>query len=495
MSRSRLMILFGIGICLTVFPQTGSAELPSSLLQFVPAEANAIVLMDAEALFQTPLGRRENWKHRAADQFANQQITIPPEALRVVLASQLDLGGTLHPAWELGIVELEHTPSFPLIARRQGGLLDTIAGHSAVRVDGRTLVAIKEGVILGTPESSRQVIARWVKGLPAASPPATSGYLREAAESLPATCQLAFALDLSDSVTVAPVREMLSQWEPLAGKTADQADLADVLASVRGVVIAVTVTDHRTATVRVDLGRPAALLKPYAKPLTEEILRNLSISLLDFDHWTAAVGEKTLTLNGELSEGDMLRLLSLVAASPATQAVQEPAEETPRRSADEITADASQRYFQSVKNHIDELRKQLNKSRDNHVVWMERYARKIDDLPMKDVDKDLLVFGGNVSNSLRYQAQAGRMGALRAGVREAQPVYQNYSYGVGAVGPYGSYGSYSFSGSVRASPDRNQIRMEEHASAAQVKIAEMKQIEDGLVQIRRIMTERYHREF
>lgn len=87
------------------------------------------------------------------------------------------------------------------------------------------------------------------------------------------------------------------------------------------------------------------------------------------------------------------------------------------------------------------------------------------------------------------------MAALRGGVREAQPVYQSYSYGAGAVGPYGSYGGYSFSGTVRVSPDRAQIRIEEHANATQVRIAEMKQIEDGMVQIRRAMTERYNIEF
>ncbi len=78
---------------------------------------------------------------------------------------------------------------------------------------------------------------------------------------------------------------------------------------------------------------------------------------------------------------------------------------------------------------------------------------------------------------------------------EAQPVYQSYSYGAGRVGPYGSYGGYSFSGSVRVAADRAQIRIEEHANAAQVKNSEMKQIEDGMAQIRRAMTERYNAEF
>ena len=48
---------------------------------------------------------------------------------------------------------------------------------------------------------------------------------------------------------------------------------------------------------------------------------------------------------------------------------------------------------------------------------------------------------------------------------------------------------------MRVAPERAQIRLEEHVNAAQVKISEMKQIKDGMVQIRRAMTERYNAEF
>lgn len=482
------VLAFGTPLC-------ASADLPVGLLRYVPADANAVILVDAEALFQTPLARRENWQKKAADRFVNQEISIPPEARRLVMASQLDLGGSLHPVWELGIVELERTPSLALIARRNGGELDTIAGLPAVRVGPRTLVELQNGLVLGTPESNRQTVSRWVSGLKGTSAPRVSPILQNALDVSDRTSQLVLALDLADSVTAGPVRELLARWEPLDGKTADQADLAEILASVRGLVLKVAVKDERHATVHVEFAKPALLMKPIAKPLVEEILRSLAISLVDFDAWTATVADRTLTLEGDLSEGDLQRVFSLFAASPATRDVQEPAEPSESASAEHLKVDASRKYFQSVKTLIAELRKQIDKSRDNHAVWMERYARKIDDLPLLNVDPDLLVFGGNVSNSLRYQAQAARSGALRAGVREAQPVYQSYSYGAGAVGPYGSYGGYSFSGSVRVSPDRNQIRTEERATAIQVRVAEMKQIEDGMVQIRRAMTERYHVEF
>lgn len=472
------------------------AQIPTKMLRWIPADANAVTVIEVDAMFRTPLSMKESWRPHAADRFANQEINVPPEARRAVMVSQLDLGGTLQPAWELGIVELEKTPSFALLARTNGGQLDTISGHSAVRMSGRTVIELEPGVVMGTREPNRQVVSRWVGSTKNDSSPRLSGFLKDAIEKADRKAHIICALDLNDSITAPPIRELLEDLEPLKGKTADQADIADILASVRGVVLTVQVTDKREGTIRVEFGKPATLLKSVAKVLVEEALRSLGISLVDFDQWTAEVSGTSLVLKGVFSEADMRCVASLFATSPVARDVHEPeaSAETNAATSEARKVEASKKYFHSVKKLVEDLRKQLHNTRDNHIVWAERYARKIDDLPLKDVDPDLLTFGSNVSSSLRYQAQAGRSGALRAGVREAQPVYQSYSYGASAAGPYGSVGRWA-SGTVQVSPNRGQIRTEEHASAAAVKNSEMKAIEDGMAQIRRQMTERYNTEF
>lgn len=468
---------------------------PARLLRWVPADANAVAIIDVAGLFHSPLALREHWRKQADDRFANQEISVPPEARRVVMASQVDLGQGLQPVWELGILELERTPSFALIARREGGHLDTIAGHSGIRTSsGRYGVELEPGLLLGTAQPNRQIISRWVASIDPKGAPRLSPFLTQAIDKADRKAHLVMALDLVDSLTAAPIREILATYEPLKGKTSDQADIAEILASVQGVVLTVHVSDKREGAVRVDFKKPTAIMKPIAKSLMEEVLRGLGISLADFDHWTATTSGTSLVLNGDFSAGDLRRVVSLFAASPAAHQMREP-ETGPSAGTtapDPMAAKAeiSKKYFHSVRNLVDELNKTLHKTRDNHNVWMERYARKIDDLPIKDVDTDLLTFGGNVSNSLRYQSQAGRMAALRSGVREAQP---NYAYATGGIGPYGSYGNYSYS--VRVAPESGRIRTEEHANAAQVKVSEMKQIEDGMVQIRRAMTAKYNVEF
>ncbi|HTN02554.1 MAG TPA: hypothetical protein VL132_11770, partial [Planctomycetaceae bacterium] len=124
---------------------------------------------------------------------------------------------------------------------------------------------------------------------------------------------------------------------------------------------------------------------------------------------------------------------------------------------------------------------------DNHCLWYERSARTIDGLPMLKVDPDLLTFGARVSNSLRYQAQAERFSNVRAGTRRAENETGKFYGGVS------SYDGYYYT--PTAGGNEAAINAQENENAAGVKFSEWKQIEDGLVEIRRGLTQKYSVEF
>lgn len=78
------------------------------------------------------------------------------------------------------------------------------------------------------------------------------------------------------------------------------------------------------------------------------------------------------------------------------------------------------------------------------------------------------------------------------GTRAKQTGYSTrYAY---ARNPYTGYGSYAYA-TVKDQPDRTKIRREEMAKASEVRFSEWKQIEDGMVALRRTLTERYQIEF
>jgi hypothetical protein len=264
-------------------------------------------------------------------------------------------------------------------------------------------------------------------------------------------------------------------------------NVADVLASAYGITIGINVDHDRTGIVTLDFGKDAMVLKPVLDKLVAEILQRVGASTGDFSEWKWTVKGSRVTGTGPVSPGGGRQLLSILEPPAITQALAANTEEAKA----EKMGRTSQKYCRSVQVLLDDLRKQLKDSRDNHALWMERYGRKIDDLPRLNVDPELLEFAGKVSSSLRYQGQTQRMTNIHAGTRIQETGANSPAWG-GYVGPYGGVYGYARS----ASPElANTITAEANEQAKSVRFAEWKQIDDGLAAIRTKLTDRYQIEF
>jgi hypothetical protein len=149
----------------------------------------------------------------------------------------------------------------------------------------------------------------------------------------------------------------------------------------------------------------------------------------------------------------------------------------------------SQGYYRSVTTLINDLRKTMeeNRHRDYHALWMERYGRKIDGLPILNVDEELVAWGANIAETFRSTAIVQKSSGVRQGVRKSQ-TYGGYQYSSDEYGNY--YNSYRSGSSVK-----RQINREEQAQASAVRFENFKQIEDATADIRRKMTLKYGVEF
>jgi hypothetical protein len=116
---------------------------------------------------------------------------------------------------------------------------------------------------------------------------------------------------------------------------------------------------------------------------------------------------------------------------------------------------------------------------------MERYARKIDRLPILNVDDDLLAWGGSVAETLRGGGQDVRGAGLRTGVRKSS-IYGAYQYNYDGYGYYGGQPTENAFG---------QINRQEGASARSSVYASWKEMEDSTAAMRRAMTKKYGVEF
>lgn len=455
-------------------------------LNWLPDGLNAILVIDANAAYRSPLAQEEKWAQKAAQAFVSQEIFLPPSTRRVTVGAELDLTGTLSPIRRYLVMEVKAGTELADLATVAGSTVEKTGDKQGLNIlGGRYLVEARQAEYLMVEPGGRQAALRWVRTGPSESP-RVSGFLKQAADGVSDQFPIVTALDLTDSVDLASAKGVLASLpnSPFSGGRLDSA--AALLMTVRGIVCKVHLGTQRTLQCRIEFGESADPLEPVAIPLVAAVLDQWGASLDDQVNWRTRTERNVLVIEGNLSQSGMKRLMSVVhppiVNSAARQTSQAAADASP-----EAMAEASRKYLRSIQHELDDLRGTLKKTRDNHALWYERSARTIDAMPMLRVDDDLLTFGARVSNSLRYQAQAQRVSNVRAGTANAQQQTQ-VGRRYGAVSPYDGNMYSSSAGRIAIDAAANE-------AAVNVRFSEWKQIEDGLVEIRRSLTKKFNMEF
>ena len=479
-------LFLALGILSLLSGQVSAAD-PSAWL---PKEVNAVVRINSADLFQTPLAKKEGWVKKSAESFIEQESFIPPGTNQIVVGAELDLSDNLIARRKYSILVPDAGMSLEKLSPWLPGGIETLAGKKSAQFgnDGYVVDA-GDGCWLTTSSASRQLMSRWLKNGPMSGGAHLSSYLRSALKTSPNSAQVVMAIDLQDNFSAGPILDELKNtgWfsNDFSAKNA-----SEILESIHGATLSFTVGTERTGNIVIDFGRDATSLKPIIEKLVAGVMSRLGASSDDIDGWKWTIKEGKVTGAGSVSPGGIRQVLSLMDPPSITHAISAsaaPAEATP----EDKMAKTTLKYCKSVQVLLDDLRSTLNKSKDNQALYFERYGRKVDDLPKLNVDPAMLDFGLRISSSLRYQGQTERMHKINAGTRKEQTSssYASNAY-YGNVGPYNSgWNSYS---SVEGPA---VIGAEENQASKAVRFSEWKQIEDGLVAIRRAMTEKYKIEF
>jgi hypothetical protein len=249
-------------------------------------------------------------------------------------------------------------------------------------------------------------------------------------------------------------------------------------------------------------------LTPVAKQLFIEVLSRVGARLGDADGWTASVKRTALVLEGKLSPDGLSQLFSLIQPPAPAVVRDEPAtppapKPTPAGSpstdkpptAAASKAAISKEYFATVDGILDRLAKNIGTGAKNvgladGAAWLQRDARRISRLPIKDVDPDLVKWGANTATRLRDAAQPLVSGTLQSGARAA-----------GATATYSSsysngYEDYSNMNEMsRVEGQRRQMSLEERAKALEGASGTIRDIMNSRDDIRAEMVKRYGVEF
>jgi hypothetical protein len=464
------------------FPASGA-----DLIDWLPAEVNAALSVRVADIYSSPLAKREAWATQSRDAYVAKDSVIPPGLKELTFGAELNLAGDLEPIRTYAVVAPIPGVTLEAIAALGGGTSFTVDSHAALETPrGAVVVQAQPSVWLGIKPGGRQAAARWMRS---GSTTSNLKTLREALSQRPPKAQIALAIDLTDAVSPDIVDAFLSGL-PDAPAAAQKTKVISILATPRYVLWTATIGEAISGEMHFEFAGATSGLAPQVKSLVPALLQQFGMADESMVDWTWSTKGNAVIGSGPLTAAQTRRLMSLVqSATPELAASASSASSaTPASPADRAVS-ASKRYLTSVRTILDDLQGTLKKTRDNHALWYERSAGKLDDLPLMNVDPELLDYGLKVSNSLRYQAQAQRMANVRAGTVKAQTGAGNMSR-YGYVGPYGGY-------AVSRETDVNPGAIDATANAAarDVRFSEWKQIEDGYGQIRRRLTEKLMAEF
>lgn len=507
--KTRLAAFLLIGLAFGLGAASPARAQFADLVRRVPSTANAIVLVDADKVFSSPAAEKFGWKENRVKAWESGLSLLPPTATHAVLASQLDLKSMIN-AWETAIMRLEHEPSLDKLAKLSAGTLDKVDSYNAVHMRGDSYVVdFKNRVVGAMAPGSRQLTGRWVRETDARKEPALSEYLSEAyGFANDFGTPIIMALDLEYVITPADARQAIADLPENLGVRGINIDgMADLIASLRGVTLGITLRAQPHGKLKVDFSKDVPLPPQIAKGLLLHALNKRGAMIDEFEEWTPAVSGKQFTIEGNLTQSGMRRLSSLFDRPPAIPHPDMEIQPAPEQSPgdQESVKVSTKKYFDSMIRLLEDLSDRKSASGTKTMgqvgVFCERYAGKIEKLPTLNVDPMLLDFSAQTCSSLRRIHGTIHSGAAQgqAASRAVTPTYNYYGYGE-TYGytfgwPVGNYG-------VAAVPDMRQYYNDksraiyEANSKATFDVRQVGgQIRASVADMRRQLTDKYKTQF
>lgn len=466
------------------------------LVRKVPQGANAVMAVDVARTLQSPLAKTNGWDKKLGDGGTDRPLYLPPEADKILAAAELDIVREFARDWDVTVFGLTESIPLRMVARAEGGYVDKIEDVEVVWLPSDAYIAKGgENMLVMQSPADRQAIARWINRKKGSEAMEISEYLGVALAAMNREPHVVIALDARNAVQRHRVEQKLSQSDFVKTRDLALQTAVDLIASVQGAVIEITFTDKATAMIRIDFGQAVPFNKTVAKALVLTALEANQMSLPGADSWTCSVVDKSIVLDAELNTDALRRILSLM--EPASTKFSSLKDENVEKATGDDMAKLSLAYFKSTQSLMKDLRQKAG-SYNSDSYWIDRYATKIDHLPILHVDSDLLDYGENLADTLRYMSGSRKMGRLQAGAearsaRSQGDMNAGFNAGFGDQG-YG-YRNFAYAGQRANETAAGNAALNAAASGTAVKLQGWNLIDSATKDVRRKMTERYNIEF
>ncbi|QDT30895.1 hypothetical protein [Thalassoglobus polymorphus] len=457
------------------------AQSYEGLLKFVPDDANTVALLRVHDFINSPLGVKEDWKKKHETEHLNGGVAIPPW-VNVLLRTSYVRPGHGGGDWTSVLTVLPEGIDFKKIAKETGNELQEINSHPVFFSQKRNGYFVQfqgenqERILGGIVPASRQDVSRWISESAEEETTKLDEYLAQAIDD--SSSQIILAISMKDMLDPVHIRYRLSGSKALENNTQARTALTLDFQSLQGVRLAVQVKESTQAEIRLDFDRTIGPESEHIKSLLVEFLNDAGSALDELENAGVETRGKSVILTMPLSGESLRRILSLVtsvsppsASGPQTKTPEPPKPEIEPKSqgASGIDVKASLKYYRAVNHNVDDMEKaykRINNYRQT-AQWHDNFAKRIDELPIENVDPELLDYGQKMSSYLRslgasLRGMGLKVDALNHSITykvEQKPMYRNgYDWWYG--GAWTAYGPYNYGRPMKTEVDTNlnQVR-------------------------------------
>jgi len=477
-------------LLLTLTADVAHAASPfDTLLPLVPADANVLVLIDVERIRSSAIAKNQKF---SGEEPGDTDLTIipPREVRQAVLAQKIRGFRESLRDWQAAVLALEADPSLTGLAAEFGGSLDTIAGQETVRLpNGGTALSVAPRSLSVLAPFDRHRVGKFVALSKTSKPAPIDPFLSTAAASMGLKTHVLVAMDLQEMFSSSQILLYLREAKAFESRPMDLNAATRLAAGIRGMTLSLGFTDSVQGQLTLEFSGSTEGTSEWTKALLLELFADIGATIEDLESWSFSRGDKSISLKGELSLPGVRRVLALIDFPTRIPQSALPNAELSDAERQKLTARATLERFKATERLYLDLRnpaKTRQLTTAEYGLWYDKYARKIETLPSRFVDKDLLAWSDDLVLKLRVLSTKSRLVGIKAGAYSRSSNYVTNFFSTW-------YGGYYETRQLESEFD--YIQRVERASNAADKFALYEEIDRDTLAIRRQMTERYGVEF
>lgn len=416
------------------------AQLSADTLQKVPEWANALVIVDYQGMLASPFAQREGWDRLPPQETLGTALPYLKNTHRVIQASHLEPAGFRS---HRDLLLVQGGPFAPLaeLAKKEKAAEETIASQAALLTPRNSyIVSLSPKELAVMSPANRQDTSRWIRFAQDNKKPVLPSYLEQAAAAMNDGYHLVIAVDLHDSIDPVLLKRFLQHTPLLKGKTISHDVLVKALASSKGIRIGVRFDQGIQATLAADFNENIQGVGTVLPMLVMASLNDMGGELEEFPVASVVVEDKRFLISNKLSVTGLRKLLQLIP--PVSGPVLAPRDVAFKGvPADNLVA-TNQKYFKNIRDAANEAHLKADEKNDMILAAQgyEKAATRIDQLPVGNVDEELVKFSTSASSKLRAIADVLRTAVLESnavegGRKKQVTVIPPYTYGY-ILGPW-----------------------------------------------------------